>query len=268
MEVNQKNLLGWINLFVMVLLAVLGYVFVQRNTDKLAYYNGEIAKIDLATRWQQNMNALAESLAKTQESKANSVLAGLNANLARLETEVKSVKDRQDISLKQTQILAVLGDFINGIRPHGAVKLLEPAVAADGVFLRYKLENYGKYPLEFGRPTLWLAREKLKEGEEAVGALEVGRDYIIESLIRPGEISPGTPYEYQVHVVALKPLPKMLHSFLSFPVQTPKAIVSGIAPFLGGLMKEDDLYKLSTAGIAASGSWSVPEQRLEKSDKK
>lgn len=265
---NQKNLLGWINLLVMMLLAILGYIFVQRNTDKLAYYNSEIAKIDLATRWQQNMNTLTESISKTQESKANTVLAGLNANLARLEGEVKNVKDRQEISLKQTQILSVVGDFINSIRPQGVIKPLEPAVAADGVYLRYKLENYGKYPLEFGKPTLWLASEKLKEGEEAKGALEIGRDYIIEYLPRPGEISPGSSYEYQVHVMPLKSFPKNLHSFLSFPIQTPKAIVSRMAPFLGGLMKEEDLYKLSTAGIAGSSSWSVPERFLEKSDRK
>ena len=45
---NQKNnWLGWVNLAVMVMLAILGYFFVQRNTDKLAYYNSEIAKNEL-----------------------------------------------------------------------------------------------------------------------------------------------------------------------------------------------------------------------------
>ena len=101
----------------MVLLAILGYFFVQRNTDKLAYYNSEIAKIDLATRWQQNMNTLAESLAKTQESKANAVLTGLNANLARLEGEVKGVKDKLDITQKQTQIVAVMAELASSLKP-------------------------------------------------------------------------------------------------------------------------------------------------------
>ncbi len=261
---NQKDRLGWVNLVVMIVLAILGYVFVERNTDKLAYYNSEIAKIDLATRWQQNMNALTESIAKTQESKANATLTELNANLARLEGEVKSIKDRQEISLRQTQILSIVGDFINSIRPHGAIKPSEPALAADGVYLRYKLENYGKYPLEFGKPNLWLASEKLKEGEEAKGALEIGRDYLIEYLSRPGEISAGSSREYQVHVISVKGFPRTLHSFLNFPVQTPKAIVSGMAPFIGGLMKEEDLYKLSTAGIAGSTSWRVPDRLLEK----
>ena len=263
--INQnKNWLGWLNLVVMVILAVLGYIFVQRNTAQLAYYNTEIAKIDLATRWGKNMQVLAESFAKTEESRANAVLARLNANLARLEGEVKSVKDRQEIWLKQTQVLTVFSEFMNNMRPKATVIPLDLRTVRDGFVLRYKLENYGKYPVEFSRPTMIIAREKLREGEEARGELRFGEDYTLESLSRPGEISGGASQEYQVRVIPLKSLPGVIYTWLTFPIQTPKAIVHTLAPFVEGLMKEQDLNTLSSGAIAASSDWVVPPVFQEK----
>ena len=250
---NNNNWLGWANLTVMILLAILGYFFVQKNTDQLAHYNSEIAKIDLATRWQHNMNTLAESLAKTEESRANAVLAGLNANLARLESEVKGVRDKLDITQKQTQIVAVLGELVGTLKP-----MLEvTTVKASGndkkeMVLEYQIANRGKYTAIVERPRIFITTEDPQEMTVVRSELAAGEFYTLGPMNRPGEVYPVSTRLFRVSIFPVKPLPDNYYIYAIFEARTPEYVAGALAPFLAGLVKKEDLAVLSRTTSATT----------------
>ena len=284
---GDKNVLGWVNVAAIVVIAVLGYVLVNRhvdvlnkNTAALADYNKEIAKIDLSTRWQQNIATLAEDLEKARESKANTTLAELNANLARLEGEVKYTRDKLDIMQRQTQVVAVFGEFMNYIHPNVVVKSaqsfefvnegypkIDPqkSIRCFGrVRLVYEITNLGKYIAIVDSPEIILSRLEFKEGQpiEMEGRLRIGEDYKLTSLPIPGEVYPHNTNRYEVFVIPPEPpyltrlsrpafalgkseFPYVCYIATIFKVRTADQIVDSLSPLLEGLTTKEALVASS-----------------------
>ena len=274
----KDNILQLLNLLLSALIAILGYLYVDRfkvETEKsltgLNIVNTEIAKLDLTKKEIKDQIDIALGKLKIQESIQQTALNELNANLLRIdsnfkdqksklevdnlrltlqlkniESQMADVKQKLDISSRKVGLSSEMIRIIDDIQPklnlrYDGNKALYRK-AENKVILVYSLSNLGKYSFKVANPTY-----SLKIGEKSIDYQLAGiypdlipTDCSVDIQGYYGNLFPGDTREVVITLNFKKwPITGLIRLFkISYSAENLDAIVETIRPQLKDVITE------------------------------
>lgn len=151
-----------------------------------------------------------------RESNANTELLNVTTQLQKMESELKGLKDRVDISQRRTQLSADVMQVLSDLVPKISVKPTNSTWNADTRTLTMELtiENSGQWTFDVGRPLLQFSRKPIGKGRPE--ELFPQEDYSVDANDK-NTLWPGTTTPDVIVVVFNKPVEAPVYARVAYP---------------------------------------------------
>jgi len=151
-----------------------------------------------------------------RESEANTKLTQVTTHLQNMESEVKGLRDRLDISQRRTQLSADVMQVLSGLVPKISVRPTNSTWNADTRTLTMELtiENSGQWTFDVGRPLLQFSKTPIGKGHPE--ELFSQEEYSVGANDR-NTLWPGTTTADVIEIVFHKPVEAPVYARVAYP---------------------------------------------------